>query len=171
MSHVSRALVALILVLCAASHAAPVKADAVADQKKVFQKLGVKFDKKPNKCTFFTQRDAERALHGPVVFLPNEVDPTICAWGLARDSSIGVNVTREDRSAWYPPKTGDAATSQVHHVTGIGQNAYTAYMNAGSGGLYSAIVLTAKGVTDVELTEKAGNAATALAIARSVMNR
>ena len=164
-------LVALVLVLGIAGHAAPVNADAMADQKAAFKKMGIKFEKKANKCTFFRQADAERALHGPVVFLPNEVDPTICAWGLARDSSIGVNVSREPRSSWYPPKPGDAATSQVRHVAGVGENAYTAYMNAGPGGVYSAVVLTPKGVTDVELTEKAGNAATALAIARSVMNR
>jgi hypothetical protein len=44
-------------------------------------------------------------------------------------------------------------------------------LNAGAGGIYSADVLTSKGVTSVVLAEKAGNADTALAIARMVMNR
>jgi hypothetical protein len=44
-------------------------------------------------------------------------------------------------------------------------------MNAGSGGVYDAQVLTSKGITDVVLSEKAGNAAAALAIARAFMNR
>lgn len=44
-------------------------------------------------------------------------------------------------------------------------------MNAGHGGIYFAQVLTSKGVTNVALPEKAGNADTALAIARMVMNR
>jgi hypothetical protein len=122
-------------------------------------------------CTFFTKSDAARALHGPVVFVPNSLDPTICAWGLARDSSIGLVVTRSPRSNWYPPKPGQMATSKIRHVSGVGQDAYTSYENAGNGGVYDAQILTPKGVTDVTLNEKAGNAATALAIARSVMNR
>ena len=171
-SHARQALTALVLGLGVAGHAGPVRADAVSDQKKVFQeRLGVKFDKKSNKCTLFTQADAERALHGPVVFLPNEVDPKICSWGLAKNSSVGVNVTRGDRAYWSVPDASDKMTSQIHHVKGVGEDAYTSYMNAGSGGVYDAQVLTSKGITDVVLSDKAGNAATALAIARAVMNR
>ena len=70
----------------------------------------------------------------------------------------------------YPP-SHDAYTSQIRHVKGVGQDAYTYYMNAGAGGVYTADVLTSKGVTEVVLAEKAGNADTALAIARMVMNR
>ena len=169
MSHVQRALIALVLAAGVAGHASQVKADAISDQKKVYEKLGMKFAK-TNKCTFFTKADAERALRGPVVFLPNEVDPTICAWGLAKDSAVGVTVSRATPPL-YPPKTGDSYTSQIRHITGVGQDAYTYYMNAGAGGVYTADVLTSKGVTSVTLPEKAGNAATALSIARTVMNR
>ncbi len=170
MSHARHALAALVFITAVAGHAAQANADAMADQKKVFEKMGMKFDKKPNKCTVFTQSDAERALHGPVAYVPNDVDPTICAWGLVRDSSLGVTVSRETPPL-YPPHEGSYGVSHVRHVTGVGKDAYTYYANAGSGGIYTADVLTAKGVTSVTLPEKAGNAATALAIAKSVMNR
>lgn len=154
MSHVQRALIALVLVAGVAGNAGQVKADATSDRK----------------CTFFTKADAERALHGPVVYLPSAMDPSNCAWALAKNSSIGVTVSRETPPL-YPPHPGTAGISQIRHVTGVGQDAYTYYANAGAGGVYTADVLTSKGVTSVTLPEKAGNAATALAIARTVMNR
>ena len=169
MSYVQRVLVSLVLVAGVTGHASQVRADAISDQKKVYEKLGTKFEKK-NACTFFKKTDAERALHGPVVYLPSELDPSNCAWALAKDSAIGVTVSRETPPL-YPPHPGTANVSQIRHVTGVGQDAYTYYANAGAGGVYTADVLTAKGVTSVTLPERAGNAATALAIARTVMNR
>ncbi len=74
----------------------------------------------------------------------------------------------------YPPSPGTSfgvRTSHVRHVKGVGQDAYTYYVNAGHGGVYTADVLTSKGVTSVTLAETAGNADTALTIARMVMNR
>ncbi len=171
MSHVQRAFIALVLVAGVAGHASQVKADAMSDQKKVYKALGGKTEIGPGKCTIFTKSDAERFFKAPVVHVETEMDKTDCAWGLAKNPSAGVLVSRASRSAWYPPRPGDTATSQIHHVTGVGENAYTSYMNAGAGGIYSAGVLTSKGVTSVALNEKAGNAATALAIARMVMNR
>jgi hypothetical protein len=158
MSHTRRALVALVFTTAVASYAGNAKADAIANHAKT------------NKCTFFTQSDAERALHGPVVYLPSEVDPTNCAWALAKDSKIGLTVSRESPPL-YPPHSGSYGVSQVHHVRGVGRDAYTYYTSAGAGGLYTADVLTSKGVTSVSLPEKAGNATTALAIARMMMNR
>ena len=170
MSHVRRALVALVFVAGATAHADRASADAISDQKKAYERLGVKFTTKPNACTVFTKSDAERALHGPVVFVSNEVDATICAWALEKDSAVGVTVSRVTPPL-YPPHDGSYGVSQVRHVTSVGQDAYTYYANAGAGGLYTADVLTSKGVTSVSLPEKAGNAATALAIARTIMNR
>ncbi len=169
MSDVKGALVALVLVAGVLGSTSQVQADAISDQKQVFAKLGMKFEK-TNKCTFFTKADAERALHGPVVYLPSEVDPSNCAWALAKDSAVGVTVSRETPPL-YAPKPGTAYVTQIRHVTGVGKDAYTYYANAGAGGVYTADVLTDKGVTSVVLPEKAGNAATALTIARMVMNR
>ena len=169
MFHVRRALVALVLVSAVAGHAGQVKADAISDEKKV---LGVK-PSDFETCTIFTKTDAERVFHAPVVHVETDMDKTACAYGLAKNPSAGVNVSRE-KPPLYPPTSGTqygVRTSQVRHLKGVGQDAYTSYTNAGHGGLYSAIVLTSKGVTDVELAETAGNADTALAIARMVMNR
>lgn len=123
------------------------------------------------KCTFFAKADAERALGGPVVFLPSQMDATNCAWGRAKDPSVGVTVSREARSDWYPPKPNTPGVSKIRHVAGVGQDAYTYYANAGAGGVYTADILSAKGVTSVSLSEAAGDGAKALAIARSMMNR
>jgi hypothetical protein len=158
MSNAHRFLVALILLSPVAGHAGLANADAISDQKTT------------NKCTFFTKADAERALHGPVVYVPAEIDPTNCAWALEKDPSIGVTVSRETPPL-YPPMAKTPGVNQIHHVTGVGKDAYTYYANAGAGGVYTADVLTSKGVTSVTLPEKAGNAATALAIARMMMNR
>jgi hypothetical protein len=151
-SHARRALAALVFTSALSVLAARANADAT------------------NKCTLFVQADAERALHGAVVYLPSELDPTDCAWALAKDSSVGVTVSRATPPL-SPPHDGSYGVSHVRHVTGVGKDAYTYYANAGGGGLYTADVLTSKGVTSVTLTEKAGNAASALAIARTVMNR
>ncbi len=156
MSHAQRALIALVLVAGVTGQASQVKAGAISDQKT---------------CTIFTKSDAERVFRAPVVHVESEMSKTDCAWGLAKDPSVGVLVSRGSRSDWYPPHAGTTGVSQIHHVTGVGENAYTYYANAGAGGLYSADVLTSKGVTSVALAERAGNAATALAIARMVMNR
>jgi hypothetical protein len=147
------ALVALALIAGVAGH--PSQASAAADA---------------SQCTIFPKSDAEKFFKAPVVYVesPNKTD---CSWGLASNSSVGVIVSREPRSDWYPPKPGSTSTSQVHHVTGVGENAYTYYANAGYGGVYTAEVLNAKGVTSVSLAEKAGNAADALKIARIAMNR
>ena len=152
-SHARRAFGALVLVASVAALTGTARAD-----------------QKSNKCTVFTKADAERALHGPVVYVPSEIDPTNCAWALAKDSAVGVTVTRATPPL-YPPQPGTPSVSQIRHVKGVGQDAYTYYANAGAGGVYTADVLTSKGVTSVSLPEKAGNASTALAIARSVMNR
>jgi hypothetical protein len=171
MLNVQRALVALILVAGVTGHAAEVKADAMSDQKKALKAAGIKIQPVTQKCTIFTKSDAERVFRQPVVHVETELDKTDCAYGLAKDPSVGVNVSRGSRSDWYPPKPGDMATSQIHHIRGVGEDAYTSYANAGAGGVYSADVLTSKGVTSVTLAEGAGNADTALAIARMVMNR
>lgn len=162
MSFAQRALIASVLVLVAgvAGHASQVKADAIAEVQPGAEK-----------CTIFTKSDAERVFRAPVVHVESEMSKTDCAWGLAKNPSVGVLVSRESRSDWYPPRAGTTGVSQIHHVTGVGENAYTYYANAGAGGLYSADVLTSKGVTSVALAEGAGNAATALAIARLAMNR
>lgn len=171
MSHVQRTLIALVLVAAVAGHASQVKADAISDQKKAYKALGVKIQPQTEKCTIFTKSDAERVFGAPVVHVETEMDKTDCAYGLAKNPSAGVNVSRGPRSDWYPPRSGTTGVSQIHHVTGVGENAYTYYANAGAGGLYTADVLTSKGVTSVVLAEGAGNAATALTIARMVMNR
>ena len=170
MSHVQRTLIALVLVVGVAGHAAQVKADAISDQKKAYKALGVKIPQ-GDKCTIFTKSDAERVFRAPVVHVETEMAKTDCAYGLAKNPSAGVNVSRGPRSDWYPPDPKVAVYSQIHHVTGVGENAYTYYANAGAGGIYSAQVLNSKGVTSVTLAERAGNAATALEIARMVMNR
>jgi hypothetical protein len=172
MSHVQRTLIALVLVAGVAGHASQVNADAIADQKKVYKVMGVNMQV-DEKCTIFTKSDAERVFHAPVVHIDSEVDKNACAYGLAKDPSVGVDVSRA-KPPLDPPTAGTffgAKTSQVRHVKGVGQDAYTSYINAGYGGTYFADVLTSKGVTHVILAEKAGNADTALAIARIVMNR
>lgn len=171
MSHIQRTLIALVLVAGVAGQATQVKADAIADQKKAFKAAGYNLQPKTEKCTIFTKSDAERVFRAPVVHVETEMDKTDCAWGLAKNSSVGVLVSRGSRSDWYPPRSGTTGVSQIHHVTGVGENAYTYYASAGAGGLYTADVLTSKGVTSVTLAEGAGNAATALTIARMVMNR
>ena len=173
LSHAHRALVALVLISAVAGNAGQVNADTISDAKKLNMKaLGVK-PSDFGTCTIFTKSDAERVFHAPVVHVETEMDKHDCAYGLAKDPSAGVNVSRE-KPPLYPPTSGTeygVTTSQVRHVKGVGQDAYTSYVNAGHGGVYSADVLTSKGVTSVELAEKAGNADTALAIARMVMNR
>ena len=171
MISVQRALVALVLVAGVAGHAAQVNADAMSDQKKAFKAAGIKLAPNSKTCTIFTKSDAERVFRQPVVHVETEYDKTDCAYGLAKDPSVGVNVSRGSRDDWYPPKPGTTAVSQIRHVSGVGENAYTYYANAGAGGIYNADVLTSKGVTSVTLAEGAGNADTALAIARMVMNR
>lgn len=171
MSHVQRALIALVLVAGVAGHADQVKADAMADQKKAFKAAGIKIPSNSEQCTIFTKNDAERVFRAPVVHVETELDKTDCAYGLAKNPSVGVVVSRGSRSNWYPPRPGTTSVSQIHHVTGVGENAYTYYANAGAGGVYTADVLTSKGVTSVTLAEGAGNATTALTIARMVMNR
>ncbi len=173
MSHSNRAFVALVLISAVASavagHAGEANADTISDAKKLNMKaLGVK-PSDFGTCTIFTKSDAERVFHAPVVHVETEMAKHDCAFGLAKDPSAGVNVTRE-KPPLYPP-SADAYTSQIRHVKGVGQDAYTCYVNAGAGGVYTADVLTSKGVTDVVLAEKAGTADTALAIARMVMNR
>ena len=173
MSHARRALVALVLIAAVAGQAGLVKADTISDAKKLTGKaLGVK-PSDFGTCTIFTKSDAERVFHAPVVHLETDMAKHECAYGLAKDPSAGVNVSRATPPL-YPPQAGEVygmKTSQVRHVKGVGQNAYTYYVNAGHGGVYNADVLTSKGVTSVALAERAGNADTALMIARMVMNR
>lgn len=171
MSHVHRAFIALVLFAGVAGHAGQVRADAISDQKKAYKALGVKIQPGTEKCTIFTKSDAEHVFGTPVVHVETEMNKTDCAWGLAKNPSAGVVVSRGSRSDWYPPRSGTTGVSRIHHVTDVGENAYTYYANAGAGGLYTADVLTSKGVTSVTLAEGAGNAAKALEIARMVMNR
>ena len=171
MSVIQRALTALVFVAGVTGHAGPANADAISDQKKAYKAMGIKVQPFNDKCTIFTKSDAERVLHAPVVHVETEMDKNDCAWGLAKDSSVGVLVSRGSRSDWYPPKPDTTGVSKVHHVTGVGDDAYTYYANAGAGGIYTADVLTSKGVTSVTVAEKAGNADTALSIARMAMNR
>ncbi len=173
MFHVHRVLVALALMSAVAGDAALVNADTISDAKKLNSKvLGVK-PSDFGTCTIFTKSDAERVFQAPVVHVETEMAKHDCAFGLAKDSSAGVNVLRATPPL-SPPHSGTSygvTTSQIRHLNGVGQDAYTYYIKSGAGGLYTADVLTSKGVTEVVLSEKAGNADTALAIARMVMNR
>jgi hypothetical protein len=165
MFQLQRTLIALALVAGVAGHASSAKADAISDQKKVFKTMGVmpEFEK----CTIFTKSDAERVLGGPVVHTETEADKTACAYSRVGSSNVGLNVSREPRSSWSVPKADSSYYTDVHHVTGVGQDAYTVY-NKGLG--YEADVLTPKGVI-VVIMANYGNANTALSIARTVMNR
>jgi hypothetical protein len=165
MSHAHRALVALVLISAVAGHAGQAKADAISDQKKAFEQHGIKIEFE--KCTIFTKSDAERVLGGPVVHTETEADKTACAYNRASDSTVGLNVSREPRSSWTIPKTDSSYYDQVQHVEGVGEDAYTLH-NKGLG--YEADVLTPKGVISVVMAN-CGNAATALSVARMVMNR
>jgi hypothetical protein len=167
MSHVQRALIALVLVAGVAGHAGQVKADAISDQKKVYKALGAEIQPETEKCTIFTKSDAERVLGGPVVHLETDMVKSACAYGRANDHTVGLTVDRGPRSNWTIPKTNSSYYNQVHHVKGVGQDAYTLYNN-GLG--YEADVLTPKGVITVNLSG-VGNASTALSVARMVMNR
>ncbi len=163
--HVQRTLIALVLVAGVASHASQAKADAISDQKKAFEQHGIKI--KFEKCTIFTKSDAERVLGGPAVHTETEADKTACAYNRATDSTVGLNVSREPRSSWKIPIENNSYVDQVQHVKGVGQDAYTLH-NKGLG--YEADVLTPKGVIVVVMAN-CGNAATALSVARMVMNR
>ncbi len=178
MFHALRALAALVLISAVAGHAGPVNADAMSDQKKAFKATGVNpLGAKPSECTIFTRSDAERVFHAPVVYFDSdftEYSKTPCAWTLRpKDWDFAVLVSR-GKEPFIPPQAendGGLQTSQVRHVKGVGQDAYTSYLHSSTGGMYEAMVLTSKGVTNVMLGEKAGNADTTLAIARITVDR
>lgn len=125
MSHVQRTLIALVLGAGLAAHASQAKADAIADQKKVYTTMGVNMQVDA-KCTIFTKSDAERFFHAPVVHLDSEVEKNSCAYGLAKDPSVGVDVSRAkpplDPSAsgsFYGVKNSKFATSRASARTRI----------------------------------------------------
>jgi hypothetical protein len=96
----------IVLAAGVAGHASQVKADAISDQENVAKALVAGLQIGPDKCTIFTKSDAERVFRAPVVHVETEADKTECAWGLAKNPSVGVLVSRVSRSDWYPPRPG-----------------------------------------------------------------
>jgi hypothetical protein len=168
MSTIRKTLAALIV---AAAFPVQANADAGFDQETVYKALRVNIaEVAGKKCTIFSNTDAEQTLHGPVVRVTAGTGKWTCAYELAKPETAGIRVWREPRSDWQPPHP-NGNTSQISHVKGVGQDAYTYFFYVTEGGGWAADVLTAKGVTRVVMREAGGNSVTALRVARMLMNR
>jgi hypothetical protein len=142
------------------------RADAVSDQKKAFDALGISVGKKqPDMCYLASKGEVERYFGKPV-HDGTSAGPVVagCAWYAADGTNSGILVTRDARSAWHP----ETDWPQYKPVGGVGEKAYTAYQ-PGLG--YEAGSLGAKGFTTVLFSGKTASAAAALAMLRVVMNR
>jgi hypothetical protein len=145
--------------------ASAVSADAVSDQKKAYNALGIDVSKnKPALCNLLTKAEVERFLGEPVRE-GTTAGPVVsgCAWHAANGSNDGLLVTRSARTAWYPP----TYSKSYRKVAGIGDAAYT---NFEDGLGYEAVARSAKGVTGVQFSGK-GSAAAALGVLRIVVTR
>ena len=142
---------------------AAVGADPVADQKKVYKALGLKIPHPPAMCNLLTKSEVSSAIGKPVGNGESAGAAAGCAYRATDGSNDGVLVIRQARSDWYESTHAD----QYHPVNGVGEKAYTAY-EAGLG--YEANVLSANGVTNVQISGKA-SAETALALAKIAMKR
>lgn len=138
-------------------------ADAISDQKKAYEKLGIKLPHPPAMCSLLTKGEVARYLGKAVSDGESAGSVSGCAYRAADRSNDGVLVTRQARDAWYPP----TKTSQYQSVSGVGEKAYTAF-EPGLG--FEAGVLASTGVTNVQFSGK-GSAADALALARIAMKR
>jgi hypothetical protein len=157
--------------IVAAAFTVQANADAGFDQESVYKALRVNISGVAGKkCTIFTNTDAEQTLHGPVVRITAGTGKWTCAYELAKRETAGIRVWREPRSDWQPPRLS-SNTSQISHVKGVGQDAYTYFFYVTEGGGWAADVLTSKGVTRVVMREAGGNSVTALRVAQMIMNR
>lgn len=143
-----------------------VRADAMSDQKKAFQAMGIGIPKGIKMCNLLTTSEAAKAL-GKAVRAGVDAGPVSgCAFHAADGSNDGVLVIRNARSDWYPP-THDNYSKDFRMVGGVGEKAYTV-LQPGVG--YEAAILNAKGITQVQMSGS-GSASTALSLARIAMNR
>ncbi len=159
-SKIARALALLALLTLAPAVA---NADAMSDQKKAFDKMGIKVPHPPAMCDLLTAGEVTRSIGKPVK--PGESAGSIsgCAYKAADGSNDGVLVSRGSRDAWYPP----AKEPTYRTVGGLGEKAYVANeMSIG----YEAVVLSAKGITQV-LVAGSKSPDKALALVRIAMNR
>ena len=158
--HVLRALALLAFVSVTAAQAS---ADAMADQKKVYQILGKKIPQPAAMCHLLTKSEAAHYLGKPVGDGESAGVDSGCAYNAMDGSNDGVLVTRQSRGAWFPQSN----SPQYHTISGVGEKAFTD-LEEGVG--YEAEALTSKGVTNVQISGKAP-AANALALLRLAMNR
>jgi hypothetical protein len=143
----------------AASAAA--NADAMSDQKKAYNAIGIKVHGTPPLCKLMSKAEVERFLGGPV---KDGVSGPMggCAWYLVKSPSDGMFVMRNPRAPLDHP-----SDPSYRKVTGVGEQAYTVHAAYG----YEADALNAKGVTSVIMHTDTANAAKALAVLRVAMNR
>lgn len=140
-----------------------VKADAISDQKKAYNALGIHVGKKPSLCNLLSKAEVEKILGKPVREGTSAGSVSGCAWKAADGSNDGLLVTRERRDGWYPP----TRSKSYKKVSGVGEQAYT---NFEQGIGYEAMALSAKGVTGVQFSGK-GSASAALDVLRIVLKR
>ena len=159
-THIARGLATLALLILVPVIA---RADAVSDQKKAYEKMGIKIPHPPAMCNLVTASEASRAI-GKAVKAGESAGPLSgCAYKAADGSNDGILVTRGDRSDWYPPTTA----AGYRTISGLGEKAYVANeMSIG----YEAAVMTAKGLTSV-LVAGSKSPDAALALVRIAMSR
>ena len=155
------ALAFVTIATVAASTAA--NADAVSDQKKAYQALGIQIKNQPPLCKLMSKAEVERFVGGPVKDGVSAGPVAGCAWYMADGSSDGMLVTRSPRGEMYPPTTEPS----YKKITGVGEKAYTVHTAVG----YQADAMNAKGITSVVMRAKGASTDKALAVLRMVMNR
>lgn len=143
------------------------RADAVSDQKKALKAMGMGIPKGVKMCQLLTPGEAGKFLGKPVRPGVDAGAADGCAFHAADGSNDGVLVMRGARGDWYPPSKPSSYTKEFRMVNGVGEKAYTV-LNLGVG--YEAAVLSAKGITQVQMSGKAP-ADAALALVRMAMNR
>ncbi len=140
---------------------AAANADAMSDQKKAYDAIGIKVPGTPPLCKIMSKAEVERFLGGPV---KDGVSGPMggCAWYLVKSSSDGMFVMRDKRAPLSHP-----SDPSYKKVTGVGEQAYTVHAAYG----YEADGLNAKGVTIVIMHADNASAAKALAVLRVAMSR
>ena len=151
------------LTIATVATAAAAHADAMSDQKKAYDALGIHIPHPPALCRLMSKAEVARFVGGPVKDGVSAGPVAGCAWYLADGSSDGLLVMRGPRGDMYPP----TREPSYKKVGGVGERAYTVHTATG----YEADAMTAKGITTVIMRAKGASTDKALAALRVVMNR
>ena len=141
------------------------KADAVSDQKKAYQALGIKIKPGAKLCKLLTKSEVERLVGGPVKDGAQPGPADGCYWAAAGPNP-GLLVTREP-GTHLQDYSRFPQFSQYKKINGVGMQAFTIHSASGD----QADGLNAKGVTSVIVSGNGASAAKALAVLRIVINR